>query len=254
MPRALAALAPVQRTKDWSGAALPPQGLDMPRRTGEGRTTRGDAGGAARGKLLGGATAWGGQPRPAPGRTPRGGQDGHVHDCRGGPAGGDVARDALSGPPLPSRRGSVPWQGHRPRRPRPQWVVASLPHGGGPGRRRAARARATAQETRLAGLDVDSHEANQDKNHEFGQCRLPVSFDPDVETGVTGIGSKYRVIARRGLLLSEGPGVEFAVVGGLRQGQIVTRLSMHGAWFKVDVEGDGLADGLCHSGFLEPVE
>ena len=29
----------------------------------------------------------------------RGGQDGHVHDCRGGPAGGDVAREALSGHP-----------------------------------------------------------------------------------------------------------------------------------------------------------
>ena len=81
-----------------------------------------------------------------------------------------------------------------------------------------------------------------------------MSFDPDVETGVTGIGNKYRVIARRGLLLSEGPGVECDVVGGLRKGQIVTMLWMHGAWFKVDVEGDGLADGFCHSGFLEPVE
>lgn len=51
VPRALAALAPVQRTKDWGGAALPPLGLDMPRRTGEGRTAGGSDAGTCRGNL-----------------------------------------------------------------------------------------------------------------------------------------------------------------------------------------------------------
>lgn len=71
---------------------------------------------------------------------------------------------------------------------------------------------------------------------------------------ITGGGvQQYRVIARRGLRLREGPGTAYDVVDTLRSGQIVTVVSMSGEWCQVDVEGDGLADGYCHSGFLASV-
>lgn len=63
---------------------------------------------------------------------------------------------------------------------------------------------------------------------------------------------QYRVTARRGLRLREGPGTEYDVVDSLSSGQIVTVLSTSNSWFQVDVEGDGLADGYCHSGYLVP--
>jgi len=65
---------------------------------------------------------------------------------------------------------------------------------------------------------------------------------------------KYCVTARRGLRLREGPGTEYDVVDSLSSGQIMIVLSMSDEWFQVDVEGDGLADGYCHSGYLVPVE
>lgn len=69
----------------------------------------------------------------------------------------------------------------------------------------------------------------------------------------TGGLQKYRVIARRGLQLREGPGTEHDIIDTLPSGRIVTVVSMSGEWCQVDVEGDGLADGYCHSGFLAPV-
>ena len=64
---------------------------------------------------------------------------------------------------------------------------------------------------------------------------------------------KYRVIARNGLRLRGGPGTEFEAVGTLASGQTITVCSTHGDWCQVDVEGDGLADGYCHSGYLAPL-
>lgn len=64
---------------------------------------------------------------------------------------------------------------------------------------------------------------------------------------------RYRVIARRGLRLRGGPGTEFDVVENLATDQIVSVLASSGDWLQVDIEGDGRADGFCHSGFLEPV-
>lgn len=64
---------------------------------------------------------------------------------------------------------------------------------------------------------------------------------------------KYHVIARRGLRLREGPGAAYDVVDSLRSGQTVTVVSTSGEWCQVDMEGDGFADGYCHSGFLAPI-
>lgn len=70
---------------------------------------------------------------------------------------------------------------------------------------------------------------------------------------ITAGFTQYRVIARRGLRLREGPGTAYDVVDSLRSGQTVTVVSTSGEWCQVDVEGDGLADGYCHSGFLAPL-
>jgi uncharacterized protein YgiM (DUF1202 family) len=64
---------------------------------------------------------------------------------------------------------------------------------------------------------------------------------------------RYRVIARDGLRLRAGPGTEFDVLGSLSAGQTVTVLAKQGDWCQTDREGDGLADGYCHGGFLAPV-
>lgn len=63
----------------------------------------------------------------------------------------------------------------------------------------------------------------------------------------------FRVISRRGLRLRAGPGPTFDIVDTLHNGQVVAVIAVSGEWHQVDLEGDGLADGYCHSGFLVPV-
>ena len=65
-----------------------------------------------------------------------------------------------------------------------------------------------------------------------------------------GNGARYRVIARNGLRLREGPGTQYEAVGKLDNGMIVHRLAADGDWIKVDSQGDGLADGFCHGAYL----
>ena len=62
--------------------------------------------------------------------------------------------------------------------------------------------------------------------------------------------NRYRINARRGLRLRGGPGTEYDVLEQLVNGRIVSCISTSGDWFQVDLEGDGSADGFCHSGFL----
>lgn len=62
---------------------------------------------------------------------------------------------------------------------------------------------------------------------------------------------KARVIARDGLRLRAGPGTSFDIKTTLASGQQVNVLGQSGDWSQIDLEGDGLADGYCHSGYLQ---
>jgi hypothetical protein len=64
---------------------------------------------------------------------------------------------------------------------------------------------------------------------------------------------KFRVTARNGLRMREGPGTAYDIVATLSSGQVVTVVAISGEWSQVDIEGDGLADGYCHSGYLAPL-
>ena len=65
--------------------------------------------------------------------------------------------------------------------------------------------------------------------------------------------TKYRVTARNGLRMREGPGTGYDIVATLSSNQTVTVMATSGEWSLVDIEGDGLADGYCHSGYLSPL-
>jgi hypothetical protein len=68
------------------------------------------------------------------------------------------------------------------------------------------------------------------------------------DTAITG--KKAQVIARDGLRLRAGPGTSFDIKTTLVSGQQVSVLGQSGAWSQIDLQGDGLADGYCHSGYL----
>ncbi len=61
------------------------------------------------------------------------------------------------------------------------------------------------------------------------------------------------VMARSGLRLRRGPSDSYEVETVLPLGTVVRALGRSGDWFKVDVEGDGNADGYMHGGYLEAV-
>ena len=61
---------------------------------------------------------------------------------------------------------------------------------------------------------------------------------------------RARVTARDGLRLRAGPGTSFDIKTTLVSGQQVGILGQSGDWSQVDLQGDGLADGYCHSGYL----
>lgn len=105
-------------------------------------------------------------------------------------------------------------------------------------------------EKTLCGLGVDFNDANPSRP-DFGAFTIDDDTpqpDPDPT-----IGERHRVVARRGLLMREGPGPQFDVVGGLSNGQIVFVVSITDGFARVDVEGDGQIDGFASAGFLEKV-
>ncbi|GAA0852826.1 M15 family metallopeptidase [Aliiglaciecola litoralis] len=74
--------------------------------------------------------------------------------------------------------------------------------------------------------------------------------DTSLSSATVSNRPRYQVTARNGLNMRGGPGTGFPVVATLRSNQLVDVMKTDGDWCQVDLEGDGLADGYCHSGYL----
>jgi hypothetical protein len=104
-------------------------------------------------------------------------------------------------------------------------------------------------ETILCGVEVDMDETNPDLP-DNGAFQLDVGAD-DVAPG-PGTGESMRVIARAGLRLRAGAGVEFDAIGLMPFGSVVRVAGRSGDWVMVDKNGDGASDGFCLGAFLQP--
>lgn len=79
---------------------------------------------------------------------------------------------------------------------------------------------------------------------------------PELAESLATAGSQVaaiqaRVTARDGLKVRAGPGTKFDVLSVLPAGQHLWLLQSKGDWTQIDLAGDGLADGYCHSAFLQ---
>jgi hypothetical protein len=103
----------------------------------------------------------------------------------------------------------------------------------------------------LCGISVDPNIVNPDKP-DFGQFgaggRLPITDSTD------RLVRRFRVIARDGLRLRSGPGLEFDILGLLPFGTVVTAVRREGEWTFVDLQGDGAVDGAAFSALLSPLD
>jgi Domain of unknown function (DUF1906)/Bacterial SH3 domain len=102
----------------------------------------------------------------------------------------------------------------------------------------------------LCGLGVDFNDPNPARP-DF--VTFTLSDDTPEHGSIVPVAEPYRVIARGGLRLREGPGTQFDIIGGLPFGQIVFVVSISEGWARVDIEGDGRTDGFASAGFLERV-
>jgi hypothetical protein len=107
-----------------------------------------------------------------------------------------------------------------------------------------------APEATLCGFGVDFNDSNPSRL-DFGAFRIETDAEPIGPA--THAGEPFKVIARSGLRLREGPGTDFDIIGALQFGQIVFVKSITDRWARVDVEGDGQVDGFASAGFLERV-
>ena len=85
-----------------------------------------------------------------------------------------------------------------------------------------------------------------------GRPALPANT-PEPAPAPPGFNSNARlatVTARDGVRLRAGPGTQFDIKTTLRSGQQIYVLGNSGDWSQIDIEGDGFADGYCHSGYL----
>lgn len=105
-----------------------------------------------------------------------------------------------------------------------------------------------APEGKLAGLGVDFNLANPD-NADFGQFFVAQDTSPHSEH-ISQL-PRYKVIARRGLILRGGPGTQFDKLDLLKLNQVVFVTDINDGWGKIDTEGDGHIDGFSSMHFLE---
>lgn len=89
---------------------------------------------------------------------------------------------------------------------------------------------------------------------DFGQFRL----DGDSEVRLAAMPTVspavlFEVTARAGLRVRTGPAIEYSQIGSLKPGDIVTGMGSQGEWTKIDIQGDGAADGFAHRAYLKPV-
>lgn len=98
-------------------------------------------------------------------------------------------------------------------------------------------------------LDVDYNSVNPEKT-DFGSFVVPYEDSP-LEHILDG--KHYEVISRSRLMLREGPGTNFNVIGSLQPGQRIAAKPYNEHWSSIDVEGDGLIDGFTASAYLKEI-
>jgi len=104
----------------------------------------------------------------------------------------------------------------------------------------------------LVGLDVDFNETNPQQS-DFGAFTIEAGQPPQPALVDRGSSQQFRVIARSGLRLRSGPGIEFDIIGNLAVDQTVFVSSIRNGWARVDIQGDGRVDGFASESFLERV-
>lgn len=103
----------------------------------------------------------------------------------------------------------------------------------------------------LCRIGVDYNEQNPAVS-DFGQFTLDDARSQDGDSA-TFIGTRYKVIARRGLRLREGPGLQFEIDDVLQSGEIVYVTDINNGWASVDKEGDGNLDGFASAAYLQAI-
>ncbi|MFO1067875.1 MAG: DUF1906 domain-containing protein [Geminicoccaceae bacterium] len=104
----------------------------------------------------------------------------------------------------------------------------------------------------VAGIEGDPNDTNP-AVPDFGAF-LPeaATLGPIVEAaGALPHLAGWTVNARDGLRLRAGPGASFETRRVLPFGMALSLISLSGDWALVDLNGDGAADGFCHSAFLK---
>lgn len=110
--------------------------------------------------------------------------------------------------------------------------------------------------TIIAGISCDPDEINP-AHGDVGAFSVTASTlgaaAPSLASTSSALGhERFITLARSGLRLRSGPGMDFDVAGLLPLGTEVSVVSRSGAWSMVDVSGDGAVDGFVHSTLIRP--
>jgi uncharacterized protein (TIGR02594 family) len=109
------------------------------------------------------------------------------------------------------------------------------------------------QKSDIGSIDYDANLFNK-TFADFGQFGPTITIpDAPASAALSGAVAVYEVSARSGLNLRKGPSESFPTAQAYANGTIVHGLGTEGDWIKVDVEGDGVADGYMSRKFLKAV-